>query len=43
MAKKQIHLVYHLDAVLKSKYKAGGRLLILPITGDGDATIKLSK
>ncbi|KAG6447735.1 hypothetical protein O3G_MSEX005138 [Manduca sexta] len=41
MAKKELQLVYHMDIALKSKYKAAGRLLILPISGDGDATIKL--
>lgn len=43
-AKKVIELTYHVaPIVLKGKYKAGGMLLILPISGDGDVTIKISK
>ncbi|CAH1636530.1 unnamed protein product [Spodoptera littoralis] len=41
-AKKVIELTYHVaPIVLKGKYKAGGMLLILPISGDGDVTIKI--
>ncbi|KAL0880084.1 hypothetical protein ABMA27_002576 [Loxostege sticticalis] len=41
--KKVLELKYVADIVLKSKYKASGRLLILPISGDGDLTLKLKK
>ncbi|KAJ0183224.1 hypothetical protein K1T71_001200 [Dendrolimus kikuchii] len=41
MAKKQIHMIIHANMNLKAKYKAAGRLLILPISGEGDTTIKL--
>ncbi|XP_053604488.1 circadian clock-controlled protein daywake-like [Plodia interpunctella] len=41
MVKKELNLMYHADIVLKGQYKASGRLLILPISGDGDTVIKL--
>ncbi|XP_004932669.1 circadian clock-controlled protein daywake isoform X1 [Bombyx mori] len=41
LAKKQIQVICHVSVYLKGKYKASGKLLILPITGDGDTTIKL--
>ncbi|XP_013192569.2 circadian clock-controlled protein daywake [Amyelois transitella] len=41
MAKKEIYLVYHADILMKGHYKASGRLLILPISGDGETVIKL--
>ncbi|CAG9137437.1 unnamed protein product [Plutella xylostella] len=41
MKKQQIHLVYGSDIVMKGRYKAAGRLLILPISGDGNCNIKL--
>ncbi|XP_052755294.1 circadian clock-controlled protein daywake-like [Galleria mellonella] len=41
IAKKLITLVFHADVVMNGHYKASGRLLILPINGDGQTTIKL--
>ncbi|XP_026733516.1 circadian clock-controlled protein-like [Trichoplusia ni] len=41
--KKELRVNFHAALVLKGKYKAGGRLLILPISGDGDVTIKIKK
>ena len=44
MAKKVIEFSFHAAPLtLKGKYKAGGMLLILPISGDGDVTLKISK
>lgn len=40
--KKVLKVVYHTDAELKGKYKASGKLLILPISGDGDTVMELS-
>ncbi|KAM3965005.1 circadian clock-controlled protein daywake [Aphomia sociella] len=39
--KKQVNLVFHTDIAMKGLYKASGRLLILPISGDGQVSIKL--
>ncbi|KAM3965004.1 juvenile hormone binding protein ce-0330 [Aphomia sociella] len=41
--KKLIEIVFIANATVKGHYKAGGRVLILPITGDGDFKLKLSK
>ncbi|XP_063534633.1 circadian clock-controlled protein daywake-like [Cydia strobilella] len=41
MTKKQLVIVYHADVELTGKYKAAGRLIILPISGDGDVKIEL--
>lgn len=41
--KKTIELDFHLDGTVKGHYTAGGRILILPITGDGQMKLKLSK
>uniref|UniRef100_A0A0K8TVA7 Takeout Protein n=1 Tax=Epiphyas postvittana TaxID=65032 RepID=A0A0K8TVA7_EPIPO len=41
MAKKQLLVVFHTDVSLKGQYKASGRLLILPISGDGDVAVDL--
>ncbi|XP_059049961.1 circadian clock-controlled protein daywake-like [Achroia grisella] len=41
LAKKQMTLIFHSDIVMNGLYKASGRLLILPISGDGQTTIKL--
>ncbi|KAJ8723377.1 hypothetical protein PYW08_003289 [Mythimna loreyi] len=40
--KKVIEFSFHAAPLtLKGKYKASGRLLLLPITGDGDMTLKI--
>lgn len=39
---KVLQFAYHVaPIILRGKYKAEGRLLILPIEGDGDVTIKI--
>ncbi|XP_026319094.1 circadian clock-controlled protein-like [Hyposmocoma kahamanoa] len=43
MEKKQIAVAWDTDIFMKGHYKASGRLLVLPITGDGDFTLKLKK
>ncbi|CAH0399756.1 unnamed protein product [Chilo suppressalis] len=41
MAKKELKIVFSVDAEMKGKYKASGQLLILPISGDGDLMMKI--
>nr|3E8T_A Chain A, Takeout-like protein 1 [Epiphyas postvittana]3E8W_A Chain A, Takeout-like protein 1 [Epiphyas postvittana]4G0S_A Chain A, Takeout-like protein 1 [Epiphyas postvittana]4G0S_B Chain B, Takeout-like protein 1 [Epiphyas postvittana] len=41
LKKKNIEVDFHLDATVKGHYTAGGRILILPITGDGQMKLKL--
>ncbi|KAL4713143.1 hypothetical protein ACJJTC_018788 [Scirpophaga incertulas] len=41
MEKKQLKILLNSDYNLKGKYKASGKLLILPISGDGDATFDI--
>ncbi|KAI5636235.1 hypothetical protein NE865_10999 [Phthorimaea operculella] len=43
MDKKQALLSWDTDTLTKGHYKASGRLLILPISGDGEMAIKLKK
>ncbi|CAG9787827.1 unnamed protein product [Diatraea saccharalis] len=39
--KKKIVVDFHTNSTVKGHYVAGGRILILPITGDGQITMKL--
>ncbi|CAH2982499.1 unnamed protein product [Chilo suppressalis] len=39
--KKKIAIEFHANSTVKGHYTAGGRILILPITGDGQITMKL--
>ncbi|XP_061714329.1 circadian clock-controlled protein daywake-like [Cydia pomonella] len=41
MTKQQLVILYHADVELTGQYKAAGRLIILPISGDGDVKIEL--
>ncbi|KOB68961.1 Juvenile hormone binding protein-like protein [Operophtera brumata] len=36
-----MQLVFHADVTMRGKYKASGKLLILPISGDGDTVMKI--
>ncbi|CAH2047054.1 unnamed protein product, partial [Iphiclides podalirius] len=38
---KRLEVVYHVDCSIKGHYTAAGRILILPITGDGQMKLKL--
>ncbi|XP_014369570.2 circadian clock-controlled protein daywake [Papilio machaon] len=38
---KKINVAYHVDCSIKGHYTAAGRVLILPITGDGQMKLKL--
>ncbi|CAB3254680.1 unnamed protein product [Arctia plantaginis] len=42
-SKKVMQFAFNVPIVLKGKYKASGKLLILPISGDGDITLKIKK
>ncbi|KAL0880083.1 hypothetical protein ABMA27_002575 [Loxostege sticticalis] len=39
--KKKFEVDFHVNTSIKGHYTAGGRILILPITGDGQITLKL--
>ncbi|XP_028177821.1 circadian clock-controlled protein-like [Ostrinia furnacalis] len=39
--KKKFEVDFHVNCNIKGHYTAGGRILILPITGDGQITLKL--
>ncbi|GBP47793.1 hypothetical protein EVAR_79641_1 [Eumeta japonica] len=39
--KREMHLTSHGDLTISGRYRAGGRLLILPITGDGEIHLKM--
>ncbi|XP_063622203.1 circadian clock-controlled protein daywake-like [Cydia splendana] len=41
LQKKTLSVSFHLDASIKGHYVASGRILILPITGDGQMKLKL--
>ncbi|XP_049872278.1 circadian clock-controlled protein daywake-like [Pectinophora gossypiella] len=41
LKKKRIEVDYHLNCSVRGHYTAGGRLLILPINGDGQLKLKL--
>ncbi|KAG6447736.1 hypothetical protein O3G_MSEX005144 [Manduca sexta] len=38
---KKFEIHYHADCTVKGHYTAAGRILVLPITGDGDMKLKL--
>ncbi|KAJ2950999.1 hypothetical protein O0L34_g5375 [Tuta absoluta] len=40
LKKKRLEIDYHFNGTVKGHYTAGGRLLILPITGDGQMKLK---
>lgn len=39
--KRRFDVIYHLDSSIKGHYTAGGSILVLPITGDGQMKLKL--
>ncbi|XP_048485387.1 circadian clock-controlled protein daywake-like [Plutella xylostella] len=41
MAKKRLHIDFHNNCTIRGHYTASGRILILPITGDGNMKLKL--
>lgn len=41
--KQRLTIDFHANTTVKGHYKADGRILILPITGDGIMKLKLSK
>lgn len=41
LQKKVLSFIFHTDITLKGKYTAKGKVLTIPITGDGDIKIKL--
>lgn len=43
LKKKRLEIDYHLNSAVRGMYTAGGRVLILPITGDGVMKLRLSE
>ncbi|CAK1585322.1 unnamed protein product [Parnassius mnemosyne] len=41
LEKKKMEIFFHVDCSVKGHYTAAGRILILPITGDGQMKLKL--